>query len=272
MADSLRGLGVLTADGIRDAARRRIVVVVGVVCLLSLMMVESCTSCSADVSVQAQGVPAQVDVLGWTGALAFGLLALWIVVLAGLLAADHLSSVLEDGSALLVLARPVSRRALVLARLLGVLAVSLGAGLVVLGGAGLLIVTRSDLHPLPVLVGMVATGFSASTVAGFAMTASLYVPRIVTALGVFAVVGVVAVLNVVSMSGAELGGIYAVIDGYGPPIGTSLVMALAPWGGRTLAPADALAVFVRVLVWTAAAVSMLLFSFGSREVTDFEPR
>ncbi len=42
----------LTADGIRDAARRRIVPVVLVVCFLSLLMINSCTQCSADIQIQ----------------------------------------------------------------------------------------------------------------------------------------------------------------------------------------------------------------------------
>ena len=56
----------LTSEAIRDAMRRRIVPVIAVVSLLSLMLVDGCTSC-AEPTVMTDGVSmSMLDVAGWT--------------------------------------------------------------------------------------------------------------------------------------------------------------------------------------------------------------
>ena len=41
----MNGLWVLTLESIQDAIRRRLVVVLAVVCILSVMVLDSCTGC-----------------------------------------------------------------------------------------------------------------------------------------------------------------------------------------------------------------------------------
>jgi ABC-type transport system involved in multi-copper enzyme maturation permease subunit len=272
MALELRELRLLTVEGIRDAARRRIVPALVVICLLSLMMVNSCTQCTSDIDIQGAGAPIELDVLLWTGVGVLLILSYWITVLAGLLASDHLSAMLEDGSALLVLSRPVSRSSLALSRLLGSLAISFGAGVVLLLGAAFLLYTRSGLSPYPVLLALAATFLSCVCVASFAMTASLFLPRIVTFLLVFLAVSLVSVLNLVSASGGELGAVYSILDQYGPPFSTSVAVALVPWSGNAIELEHLVDVAARGLVWAAAGSSTLLYIFRRLDLTRLEPR
>ena len=96
---------VLTLEAIQDAVRRRIVLVIAAVSLLSLLMVDSCTSCGpGQVTVDGE-LRSMVDLSGYTGSVTFLLLGLWSVVLAGVLAAEHLAGTLDDGSAPLALSR-----------------------------------------------------------------------------------------------------------------------------------------------------------------------
>jgi ABC-type transport system involved in multi-copper enzyme maturation permease subunit len=272
VAIELRELRLLTVAGIQDAARRRIVPALVVVCLVSLMMVNSCTQCSSGASIQTDGGLGQLDVALWAGVGVFLVLTFWIIVLAGLLASDHLTATLEDGSALLVLARPVSRSSLALSRLLGSLTISLGAGLVLqLGATGFLFV-RSDLGPGPALLAMMATALSAISVAAFSMTVSLFMPRIVTFLLILGSVTLISILNMVSFSGGQLEGIYDLFNRMGPPFATSVTLALVPWSGQSIPMNLALDVTARLFLWAFAGLSTLIFFFRRLELTRLEPR
>ena len=128
---------VLAGEAFRDAMRRRIVPVIAVVSLLSLVLVDGCTACGTP-SVVQDGVPIELPTIaGWAALVIFGVLALWVIVLAGVLASDHLVEPLDDGSASLVLARPVGRSTFALTRLVGVLGITFVTGAVLLGGASL---------------------------------------------------------------------------------------------------------------------------------------
>src|SRR5690606_13866928 len=96
---------------------------------LGLLSAHSCTGLDADVRLQGHPVDPAV-VAGFLAPVLFSLQALAVLVIAGILASDHLAQPLADGSALAWLARPVSRTAYALARLAGVLGVALGAALV----------------------------------------------------------------------------------------------------------------------------------------------
>ncbi len=267
----IAALRLLTVDGIRDAARRRVVPVVLVVCLLSLLMINSCTQCSADIQIQSDTTQI-LDVLGWAGVALYGVLALWCIALAGLLASDHLSSSLEDGSAQLLLSRPVGRGTLVLSRLFGSLAVSLFAGLVLLGGATFFLVTRNDLSLEPAVWATLSTLLNATTIAALAMVASLYLPRIAIFLLLFTLIAMFAGLNLVSLTGSELSGIYALLDAVGPPLVSAIAVALAPWSGQTPQSIGPLAVALKLVAWTIGSIALLLFVFGRRELSDLDPR
>jgi ABC-type transport system involved in multi-copper enzyme maturation permease subunit len=264
-------MGLLAREGLRDAARRRVVPAVAGLCLLTMAMVNSCTQCSPVVQT-AGGQLESLALFGWAGVVTIGLLALWCAVLAGLVAADHLSSTLEDGSALLVLSRPVSRRAFALARLAGSLTISFAAALFLLGGAGLLLAMRGDLPLLPPLLAIGVTVANCVAVAALAMLSSLYLPRLATFLFVIGGVSAVALANLMSASGIALGMLFGVLDEIGPPILSGIVLALSGWSGQPPDGAEALNVAVRMAIWMGGSVSSLLFLFDHRELTNYEPR
>ena len=264
-------MGLLAGEGLRDAARRRVAPAVAGLCLLTLAMVNSCTQCSPMVETSG-GQLETLAVFGWAGVVTVGLLALWCAVLAGLVAADHLSSTLEDGSALLVLSRPVSRRAFALARLAGSLAISLAAAVFLLGGAGLLLALRGELPLLPAFLAIAVTAVNCIAVAALAMLSSLYLPRIATFLFVIGGVSAVALANLLSASGVELGAVFGLLDEMGPPILSALVWALSGWSGQVADGGAALGILVRMAIWTGGSVSSLLFLFDRRELTHYEPR
>lgn len=262
-----RAFGLLTGEALRDAVRRRIVPVIAVVSLLSLFGVDTCTSCGSTATVVSDGerVPL-ADVAGWSGLVLYSALALWTAVLAGILAADHLSETLDDGSANLILARPVSRSVFVLARLAGALAVALATGVVLLSATTVLLHVRGDLAFAPALAAGAACALGALTVAALAMVSSLLLPRIATALLVLASVAAVAWVNGLSLAGAGLGGALGVLDRFGPPLLSAVVLGLAPWIApaelSTLAPYTVL----RLLLWAGAALALLVGVFGRVEI------
>jgi ABC-type transport system involved in multi-copper enzyme maturation permease subunit len=266
MAIDLRQLGILSQEGVREASRRRIVPVVIVISLLSLMMMNSCTSCDTQISVNAE-MAAPIDLLGWAGAGIYLVLGLWSVLLAAMLAADHLSTALDDDSALLLLSRPVSRETLVVSRLLGSLGVSLGAGILLLGGTTAMLVSRSDLALSPALNAIFAVVLSATTFAAIGMTLSLYLARIATFMLLMITVGMISSLNLVGMSGHELGGLYALINGYGPPLATTIVASVLPWSGQSLPEGAGVALLVRQSVWLCGSLFALIYAFKSKELT-----
>jgi ABC-type transport system involved in multi-copper enzyme maturation permease subunit len=84
----------------------------------------------------------------------------------------------DDGSASLVLARPVGRATFALSRLAGVLAIAFATGAVLLGGTTALLYTRHDLAVASAVWGGLACALGAVVVASLAMAASLFLPRI----------------------------------------------------------------------------------------------
>lgn len=263
-------LHLLAAEAVHDARRRRIVPVVLAVCVLCLLMMHSCTSCTGDLRIEGDFAAASFDILGWAGVSLFCVVGLWVIVLAGLLAADHLTTTLEDGSALLLLSRPVSRAEFAIARLLGALAVSVGAGAILLGGATFLLNTRGDFSAAPALVACLACLLSSVTAAAFSMTVSLYLPRVATFLLVFASVALISTVNLLSLSGASLSATYAAIDQLGPPFATGIVQALASWSEAELAGPGPVSVSLRLLLWAVGGVLALTIAFRRREITGSE--
>lgn len=261
-----RIFGALAGEAVRDAVRRRIVPVIVVVSLLSLMMVDSCTSCASP-TVMENGVPIELSgVSGWVGVMIFAVLSLWVMVLAGVLASDHLSEPLSDGSASLVLSRPVGRSTFALARLMGVLAITGVTGAVLLGGAAAMLHARNGVSLEAALWAGLACAIGALVVAALAMTASLFLPRSATVLAVLIGVAIIASVNAIGLSGVELGGIPWGIDRFGPPLGTAVAASLAPWVEPMEIPVNAVAVVVRSIAWGVAGVSLLIVVFRRRDV------
>jgi len=258
----------LAGEAIQDAVRRRIVPAIAAVSLLSLVAVDSCTSCGTPSIVQ-NGVPVELpEIAGWTGMVIFAVLALWAMVLAGVLASDHLAEILADGSASLVLARPVGRAALALARLTGVLVIAFVTAAVLLGGTAALLHARHGVALAGAVWGGLACALGTVVVASLAMTASLFLPRIATVLVVLVGVGVIASVNAIGLFGVELGGIGWGIDRFGPPLGSAVVAALAAWIAPVEIPADPVELTVRIVAWAVAGVSLLVVVFRRRDIVS----
>jgi ABC-type transport system involved in multi-copper enzyme maturation permease subunit len=255
----------LAGEAVGDAVRRRIVPVIAVVSLLSLLVVDSCTSCAP--TITQNGVPVEVpEIAGWTGMVIFAVLALWTMVLAGVLGSDHLAESLADGSASLVLARPVGRATFALSRLAGALAITLATGAVLLGGTTALLHARHGLAVAAAVWGGLACALGAVVVASLAMTASLSLSRTATVLVVLVGVGVIAGVNAIGLFGVQLGGLAWGIDHFGPPLGSAVVAALASWIAPVEVRADSLELAVRMAAWAVAGVSLLTVVFRRCDV------
>ena len=256
----------LAVEAFADAIRRRIVPVIAVISLLSLLAVDSCTSCaSGQVNVNGQ-VAELADVAGWTGAMIFSLLALWTMILAGVIASDHLAHPLADGSAALALARPVSRSTFALSRLAGALAIAWATGALLLGGTATLLAVRSGATPSAALWGGIACAAGSFTVACLSMTCSLWLPQIATTLLVFASVGAVSCVNLLSQFGVELSGAMAALERFGPPLATAVVVSLAPWVDPTAVHGNPAELAIRSGLWCLGSAGFLLASFRRLEL------
>jgi hypothetical protein len=260
-----RQLRALTAEAVRDASRRRIVALMAVLSLLGLLFVDSCTSCgSGTVVVNGREVDA-AGVLGFTGILLYGLLLLWTVALAGLLASDHLAQPLGDGTARMVLARPVGRTTFAMSRLLGSLLISLGTGALLLGVTAVFLHERYGFALGPALWGGGAAALGAITVSALAMTASLRLPRLACFLLALLFVAATAGANLASLGGLELGAAWSAVDAFGPPLGSAAALVASAWSGHGVA-ASPFEVGVRLALWALFAPALLTTLFRRAEI------
>jgi ABC-type transport system involved in multi-copper enzyme maturation permease subunit len=260
---------VLARESLSDALRRRLVLAVAVASLLSLQLVDSCTSCGSATIVRDGQVVALPEVAG-IGALAVMIACvLWTLLLAGFLASDHLADPLEDGSAALVLARPVGRGRFALARLAGALAIALASGALLLAATGALLHARQGLPWWPVLPAFAACAAGAVTIGALAMLASLYLPRVATVLLVMMGVGGIAAVNVAGLFGAELGGLPAFVQRFGPPLVSPVVLALREWIAPTAVPGDALTLALRQIGWMLASAALLVHAFRREDLESW---
>jgi hypothetical protein len=234
----------LAREAFRDAMRRRIVPVIVLSALLSLLAVDSCTSCvgSSEI-VKGSDRIAITDVAGWTGMLIFSALSLWTMLLAGLLASDHLAEAVADGSASLVLARPVRRSELALARLAGVLGIAFATGGVVLAASAYLLALR---HALPL---------GAAAWAGLACAVSVAL-----------FVGAIAFANAFSLFGVSLGSFGHALQQFAPPLCSAVVVALQPWIAPLVPLVDPTVVALKLAFWVIASALILLAAFERCEL------
>lgn len=261
----MSAFGALALESLRDAVRRRIVPVIAVVSLLSLLAIDQCAGCHATMTWQGEhgAIP---DVTGWTSLVLGVVLGLWTVTLAGVLAADHLAESLADGSAALVLARPVGRGRFAAARLAGVLVVALATGAVLLGGAALLLHLRQGLALLPAVQAWFACALGAVGIGALAMTLSLHLARIATALLILAFVTAIGLVNLLVLFSVELEGIPLLFERFAPPLATAMVSALSPWVGGMSIEGGATGVWLRLLVWGGGATGLLAVAFRRVEI------
>lgn len=251
----------LAGEAFADAVRRRIVPVIAALALLSLLFVDTCTSCSP--TVESDGQLFTVPEIAGAGGLAMlVLLGLWTAVLAGFLAADHLSAPLNDGSANLLLARPISRASYVLARLVGAWAMAAVAGVFVLVATTLLLYLRQGLGvgPAGAAIGFVLV--NAVCVAALAMALSLWLGSTLASLAVLASVWGLASLEVATQMGAEFWGPIRALVAFGPPLAAAPIGYLTPWLGAEAPPQANLAlVATRSVAWAIAGALVLLTAF-----------
>ncbi len=263
----MNALRWLSAEAFFDALRRRIAPVIGVFALLSLMLVDGCTSCAPTVT-GPDGQPVAVqEIAGGAGMAMLALLALWTTILAGVLASDHLAEPLADGSANLLLARPVSRGAFVAARLLGAWALAATTGLLLIGAAAVLLAARQSLPMAPVGMALVLTLANALSFAAIAMALSLALGRTLTALVVFGAVWLVAGAELFAILGVELGALGRALAQGGPPLVGGVAGPLTAWlGASAPLPSPPEAVVLRALAWAAASVALLVLAFRRVEL------
>jgi ABC-type transport system involved in multi-copper enzyme maturation permease subunit len=262
---------LLWREALLDALRRKLVLAIAAASLLSLMVLDDCAGCAPafQVNGQAQDLASAAPALGIALLIVVGL---WVVTLAGLLASDHLAQSLEDGHATASLARPVHREAFAFARLAGSLTVSLAAGALLLGTTAFWIVTRNGLPGGPALLACLSCALACVTVASFAMTASLALPRIAIWLLVFGLVFFTSLAagtvffpadpNAVNASPS----LFALLDRFGPPLASGMLRALAPWLPGAPLPTDFAAVFARGVLWAGLGAGSLAFAFRRIEL------
>jgi len=257
----------LAREAFRDAMRRRIVPVIVVLALLSLLAVDSCTSCVGSGRIVQDGVPVLAsEISGWTGMVIFTALSLWTMVLAGLLASDHLAETVLDGSANLVLARPVRRSEFALARLGGALGIAYATGAVVLTVTTYLLHFRNGVALDAAIWAGLACAAGVLVVAALAMTLSLFLTRIATAMSVLFFVGAIAFVNVYTLISPSLGTLGQVLQHFAPPLCTAVVVALEPWIGSEAPEVDPMIVVLKLAFWAIASVLILLASFQKKEL------
>ncbi len=265
----MNGLGALTVEAILDAIRRKLALAVAASCVLSVMVLDSCTAAMAtNMEVNGEAVDLSSLVAGSAGAATLVVLTLWLVALAGVLAADQLRQTLEDGSATLALARPVSRFSFGLARLGGVLVIAWGAAVVLMGAASFLLASRHGVDLAPAGAATAACLLGALAMAAWAMTASLYLPRVATVLLVFAVVGAMALSNAIGAA-TELGGVYGALNDWGPPFASTAIVSLVSWlpeAAQEGLRVDGTTAWLRLVAWTAAGLVTLFVSIRRIEI------
>jgi len=257
----------LAGEAFRDAMRRRIAPVIAVFALLSLLAVDSCTSCvvSGQITQGGAAVPVNED-SGWTGMLIFTLLSIWTMVLAGLLASDHLAETVLDGSANLILARPVRRSEFALARLAGALGITYVTGAVVLAASAWLLHLRNGVPLGAAIWAGLACAAGAFVVAALAMALSLRLTRIATAISVLFFVGAITFVNVFTLFGASLGRVGHILQYFTPPLCTAVVVALKPWIAPVVPAVDPTVMALKLAFWVVASVLILLATFRKHEL------
>jgi ABC-type transport system involved in multi-copper enzyme maturation permease subunit len=269
---ALRAFRIFAGEAFRDGLRRRLALAVGLVLLMGLFGSQTCTQFGAGtIDVNGEAIDGSV-VGGYLAPLLFGFQAWAVLAIAGLLAADHLARPLAEGSAVLWLARPVSRHIWVLARLTGALGVVLLCGAALLGGTSAMLVLRQGVAIEPALLAAAATALGALVVASFAMAASLAVGRSAVVLIVLLTLAFVAFANATGLvtelahPEVEVGGLVGAVDRYGPPLFTAITGAVAKWNPH-VDPGDTFAqAMIRLALWAAAGVALLLSMFRSREI------
>ena len=254
-----RALRLLAAESFQDALRSRLGLAVAACALFALLFVDRCTNLGAGGGFVMNGQPVDPEVLSRAlGPLLFGGVSLFLVAASGLVASDGLARPLADGSIALWLARPVSRATYAIARLAGTVALAIVAGGSVLAAAAFLLHLRHGLPLPPAFFGALVFCGSAWIVSAFAMTLSLYAPRVVTLFAVIVWIQVVVMANTAHVLGASFGGWFGALERWGPPLGTALLYAVSGWVAFTPPPGEMALVMLRLGLWVVASAVLLV--------------
>jgi ABC-type transport system involved in multi-copper enzyme maturation permease subunit len=268
----MRAFFVLAGEAFRDGLRRRVAFVVAITLIAGIASAQSCTRIGLG-WMTSEGVPIDPAVVaGYLAPALFLVQALSLLAIAGLVAADHLARPLAEGNAVLWLARPVSRRAWAGARLVGALGIALVAGALLLGGTAALLFVRQGVAIAPALLGAAAAGLACVVVAALAMAASLVVGRIAVVLATLVGIGFVAAANLagiattLALGGEPLGGLFGLVDRYGPPLVTAIASGVAAWNPHVEPGHAFAATMARLAAWAVASIALLLVLFERREI------
>ena len=216
----------LYRESMGDAMRRRITPLIVAVCVFSIMMLDGCTACATG-EVMIDGEATTIaELAGSAGVATMVVLGLWILVLAGVLAGDHLRQTLDDGTANLCLARPVSRGTFVMSRLGGVLSLTWLAGAALFGTTATLLAVRGGLPAGPAVYSALACASGTIIVGALSMAASLVLPRLGAILLTLVSIGAIAMANGVEALRKSGEGLLGMIDRVGPPLATAMAKAI----------------------------------------------
>lgn len=260
-------VALLSLEALRDAIRSGVGVFAVVGAILVAVFAERCTLGESGVLVVNGRVIGMEEGARLLGPVVYGVSAFCFVLIAGFVACDGLARPLGDGSALLWLARPVTRTAYALSRLLGALALAVGVGAVVLVGIAGLLDARLGLAMGPALWGLAACALDAWVVAAVAMALGLWLPRVVALAIVTIWTQLVVFSNGVHLVMDTGGGTLAAIERFGPPLGTAVLHALAPWYSSLPVGPDAAWVALRLVAWGAGATLVMVLAFRRMEVS-----
>lgn len=257
----LRSLALLAADAVRDGVRNRVGLFALVFALLVGLFADRCTAFDAG-TVVLNGREFDVrEGARLMGPFVFASCALLLVLVSGFVACDALARPLSEGTATLWLSRPVGRASYALSRLAGALGLSLAAGAAVLLVVTVLLHLRLGLDPKPALAGVAVFAADAWVVAAVAMTLGLHLPRVVALGAVVLSIQMVVFTNGLHTVASVSGGLLGAVERYGPPLGTALFYALAPWFSEGVPAADWLGVCARLVLWGAGSTALLALLF-----------
>ncbi len=264
--NTARTFRLLSSDALRDALRNRVGLFALACALLVGLFADRCTGFDTGAIVLNGQAYDLRDGARLVGPVVFGSCSVLLLFVAGFLASDALARPISDGTVSLWLARPVSRGIYALSRLSGTLALALVAGASVLLGVVALLNLRLGLDVGPGLFGVAIFAVDAWVVASVAMTLGLFLPRVVALTVVVLAVQLVVSSNVLAAVTANGDGGIAVLERFGPPLGTTLLYALAPWFSASATAGEWTDALLRLAVWAVGSTALLMVLFRRVEL------
>ncbi len=261
-----RAFVALSADAVRDGLRNRVGLFAIVFALCVGLFADRCTGFDST-SIVLSGKELDVrEGARLVGPLVFGICALLLALIAGFVGSDALARPLTEGTAPLWLARPVGRASYALARLAGALVLGAGAGAGVLAVVAALLHVRLGLDPGPAAVGVAVFALDAWILTALAMTLALLLPRVVALAAVVLILEVVVFTNGLYQVATVGGDLLGAIERWGPPFGTALLYAVAPWFSSGASAAAWTDVGLRLVAWAMGSTALLAFLFRRMDV------